>query len=130
MDLYLRRRILDDQERGKQSLAARVRRSCQGGAWRTRRILGGLGEAGRILLRGSKIAFSMINERPESLFLFFLVSPSILTLGLNKTNWTQPLWENCLAPAAVAAASVHKYWTSTFGKAAENTELTELLKLA
>ncbi|KAL2520640.1 hypothetical protein Fot_24563 [Forsythia ovata] len=47
-----------------------------------------------------------------------------------STNWTQPLWENCLAPAAVAAASVHKYWTSTFGKAAENTELTELLKLA
>ncbi|KAL2537977.1 hypothetical protein Fot_19368 [Forsythia ovata] len=33
-------------------------------------------------------------------------------------------------PAAKAAASVHKYWTSAFGKAADNTELTELLKLA
>ncbi|KAL2529090.1 hypothetical protein Fot_21691 [Forsythia ovata] len=28
------------------------------------------------------------------------------------------------------AASVHKYWTSAFGKAAETVELTELLKLA
>ncbi|KAL2529517.1 hypothetical protein Fot_22118 [Forsythia ovata] len=33
-------------------------------------------------------------------------------------------------PAAIAAASVHKYWTSAFGKAADDTELTELLKLA
>ncbi|KAL2538005.1 hypothetical protein Fot_19396 [Forsythia ovata] len=32
--------------------------------------------------------------------------------------------------AAKAVASVHKYWTSTFGKAADNVELTELLKLA
>ncbi|KAL2515443.1 R3H domain-containing protein 4 [Forsythia ovata] len=34
------------------------------------------------------------------------------------------------APAAIAAASVHKYWTSAFGKDADNVELTELLKLA
>ncbi|KAL2551910.1 hypothetical protein Fot_05529 [Forsythia ovata] len=34
------------------------------------------------------------------------------------------------APAAIAAASVHKYWTSTFEKAADNAELMELLKLA
>ncbi|KAL2500603.1 hypothetical protein Fot_34451 [Forsythia ovata] len=33
-------------------------------------------------------------------------------------------------PAAIAMASVHKYWTSTFGKAADDAELTELLKLA
>ncbi|KAL2494814.1 Uncharacterized protein Fot_38571 [Forsythia ovata] len=33
-------------------------------------------------------------------------------------------------PAANAAASVHKYWTSAFGEVAENVELTELLKLA
>ncbi|KAL2529338.1 hypothetical protein Fot_21939 [Forsythia ovata] len=33
-------------------------------------------------------------------------------------------------PVANAAASVHKYWTSAFGKAAETVELTELLKLA
>ncbi|KAL2545191.1 hypothetical protein Fot_14424 [Forsythia ovata] len=33
------------------------------------------------------------------------------------------------SPAAKAAASVHKYWTSAFGKAADNAELTELLKL-
>ncbi|KAL2520069.1 Uncharacterized protein Fot_23992 [Forsythia ovata] len=34
------------------------------------------------------------------------------------------------APAAIAAASVHKYWTSAFEKAADNAELMELLKLA
>ncbi|KAL2489130.1 SPRY domain-containing protein [Forsythia ovata] len=35
-----------------------------------------------------------------------------------------------LALAAIAAASVHKYWTSAFEKAADNAELIELLKLA
>ncbi|KAL2495743.1 hypothetical protein Fot_39500 [Forsythia ovata] len=36
-----------------------------------------------------------------------------------------------LPPAVVnAASSVHKYWTSAFGKAAETSEVTELLKLA
>ncbi|KAL2528627.1 hypothetical protein Fot_21228 [Forsythia ovata] len=32
-------------------------------------------------------------------------------------------------PAAIVAASVHKYWTMAFGKATDNVELTELLKL-
>ncbi|KAL2550182.1 hypothetical protein Fot_11712 [Forsythia ovata] len=32
--------------------------------------------------------------------------------------------------AAIAAASVHKYWTSAFRKATDNAELMELLKLA
>ncbi|KAL2509216.1 hypothetical protein Fot_32863 [Forsythia ovata] len=36
-----------------------------------------------------------------------------------------------LPPAvAIAATSVHKYWTSVFGKAAETAEVTELVKLA
>ncbi|KAL2487980.1 hypothetical protein Fot_41272 [Forsythia ovata] len=34
------------------------------------------------------------------------------------------------APVAIAAASVHKYWTSAFDKFADNAELMELLKLA
>ncbi|KAL2549929.1 hypothetical protein Fot_11459 [Forsythia ovata] len=33
-------------------------------------------------------------------------------------------------PTAIAAASVHKYWTSAFGKAADDAKLTKLLKLA
>ncbi|KAL2483223.1 hypothetical protein Fot_44667 [Forsythia ovata] len=33
-------------------------------------------------------------------------------------------------PAAIAVASVHKYWTFAFGKAANDAELSELLKLA
>ncbi|KAL2494968.1 hypothetical protein Fot_38725 [Forsythia ovata] len=36
-----------------------------------------------------------------------------------------------LPPAvAIAATSVHKYWTSAFGKAADTVEVTELMKLA
>ncbi|KAL2507760.1 hypothetical protein Fot_31407 [Forsythia ovata] len=36
-----------------------------------------------------------------------------------------------LPPAvAIAATSVHKYWTSAFGKAADTAEVTELMKLA
>ncbi|KAL2488102.1 hypothetical protein Fot_41394 [Forsythia ovata] len=36
-----------------------------------------------------------------------------------------------LPPAvALAATSVHKYWTSAFGKAADTAEVTELMKLA
>ncbi|KAL2559480.1 hypothetical protein Fot_04219 [Forsythia ovata] len=36
-----------------------------------------------------------------------------------------------LPPAvALAATSVHKYWTSSFGKAADTAEVTELMKLA
>ncbi|KAL2557004.1 Uncharacterized protein Fot_01743 [Forsythia ovata] len=38
--------------------------------------------------------------------------------------------EKLLAPFAIAAALVHKYWTSTFTKAVDNAELIELLKLA
>ncbi|KAL2520039.1 hypothetical protein Fot_23962 [Forsythia ovata] len=34
------------------------------------------------------------------------------------------------ASATIPAASVHKYWTSTFGNAVNNVELTKLLKLA
>ncbi|KAL2545911.1 hypothetical protein Fot_15144 [Forsythia ovata] len=34
------------------------------------------------------------------------------------------------APAAIAVASIHKYWTSAFEKATDNAELMELLKLA
>ncbi|KAL2513724.1 hypothetical protein Fot_27695 [Forsythia ovata] len=50
------------------------------------------------------------------------------TLGLVGKNPT--VLEKLPAPAAIAAASVHKYWTSAFGKAADNVELMELLKLA
>ncbi|KAL2558970.1 hypothetical protein Fot_03709 [Forsythia ovata] len=34
------------------------------------------------------------------------------------------------APTSIPAASIHKYWTTAFGKATDNAELKELLKLA
>ncbi|KAL2493837.1 hypothetical protein Fot_37594 [Forsythia ovata] len=69
--------------------------------WMMREILGGLGEVGKILLRRS--------HRDE-------LDPTILG--------------KLPAPAAIAAASVHKYWTSAFEKVADKADLTELLKLA
>ncbi|KAL2544729.1 hypothetical protein Fot_13962 [Forsythia ovata] len=38
--------------------------------------------------------------------------------------------EKLLVSPTIATASIHKYWTSAFVKAADNTELIELLKLA
>ncbi|KAL2489175.1 hypothetical protein Fot_42467 [Forsythia ovata] len=83
---------------GRQLLITRERRLCQGGAWRMmgmRRILEGLDEAERVILRELRTAFPMIKEYPEPLFLLLLVSTSILILGLIRTNWTQLFWENC-----------------------------------
>ncbi|KAL2489758.1 hypothetical protein Fot_43050 [Forsythia ovata] len=54
-----------------------------------------LGEVGRIILRGLRIAFSMIEERPEPLFLLIMLSLNMLTLDIDRTNWTLPFWENC-----------------------------------
>ncbi|KAL2538964.1 hypothetical protein Fot_20355 [Forsythia ovata] len=52
------------------------------------------------------------------------------TLGPTGTSLDPTVLGKLPPPAAIAVASVHKYWTSTFGRAADNTELTELLKLA
>ncbi|KAL2544400.1 hypothetical protein Fot_13633 [Forsythia ovata] len=38
--------------------------------------------------------------------------------------------ETLLATSAMAAASVHKYWTSTWAKATDNADISELLKMA
>ncbi|KAL2519799.1 hypothetical protein Fot_23722 [Forsythia ovata] len=72
-----------------------------------------------------------------------------LTQGANQTSipplhgWTERIniesRKDELVPAileklpvlfAIAVASVHKYWTSAFAKAADNVELLEMLKLA
>ncbi|KAL2549943.1 hypothetical protein Fot_11473 [Forsythia ovata] len=117
-DLFFHRKSLDDHARGRQSPIARRRGPCPGKGWRIRRILVGPGKAERILLQRLRIAFSKIEERPEPLFLILLdeLDPTVL--------------EKLPASTAIAAVSVHKYWTSTFWKAADNVELTELLKLA
>ncbi|KAL2550416.1 hypothetical protein Fot_11946 [Forsythia ovata] len=63
--------------------------------------------AGRLLLRGLRIAFSTIEEHPKPLFLLLdELDPAVL----GKFS----------ALVAIAAASVHKYWTSTFAKDADN----------
>ncbi|KAL2545997.1 hypothetical protein Fot_15230 [Forsythia ovata] len=53
-----------------------------------------------------------------------------INIGSRWDELDPTVLEKLPPPAAKAAASVHKYWTSAFGKATDNVELTELLKLA
>ncbi|KAL2500392.1 hypothetical protein Fot_34240 [Forsythia ovata] len=56
--------------------------------------------------------------------------PKYINIGSRHDELDPTALGKLSAPAAIAATSVHKYWTSAFGKAAENAELMELLKLA
>ncbi|KAL2483276.1 hypothetical protein Fot_44720 [Forsythia ovata] len=55
--------------------------------------------------------------------------PEYINIGSRHDELDPTALGKLSAPAAIATASVHKYWTSTFRKAAVNAELTELLKL-
>ncbi|KAL2514694.1 hypothetical protein Fot_28665 [Forsythia ovata] len=64
-------------------------------------------------------------------------SPSLLSgkydyinIGSRRDELDPTILRKLPPPAAKAAASVHKYWTSAFGKAVENAEVSELLRLA
>ncbi|KAL2545033.1 Uncharacterized protein Fot_14266 [Forsythia ovata] len=61
-----------------------------------------------------------------------LVPPPVecINIGFRVDELDPTILGKLPASAAIVAASVHKYWTSTFGKAADNAELLELLKLA
>ncbi|KAL2520307.1 hypothetical protein Fot_24230 [Forsythia ovata] len=52
-----------------------------------------------------------------------------INIGSHWDELDPTVLEKLPPPATKAAASDHKYWTSVFGKAADNVELTELLKL-
>ncbi|KAL2559105.1 hypothetical protein Fot_03844 [Forsythia ovata] len=52
-----------------------------------------------------------------------------INIGSRQDELDPTVLKKLPLPAANTAASVHKYWTSAFGEAAENAELTELLKL-
>ncbi|KAL2529726.1 hypothetical protein Fot_22327 [Forsythia ovata] len=70
-----------------------------------------------------------IAERERSTLLYLILS-NASTSGFVGMSWSQQFLGKLPAPAAIAAASVHKYWTSAFGKVTDNAELMELLKLA
>ncbi|KAL2489148.1 hypothetical protein Fot_42440 [Forsythia ovata] len=56
--------------------------------------------------------------------------PKYINIGSRQDELDPTVLGKLLAPATIAAASVHKYWISNFAKAADNVELMELLKLA
>ncbi|KAL2545209.1 Uncharacterized protein Fot_14442 [Forsythia ovata] len=53
-----------------------------------------------------------------------------INIGFHRDELDPTVLGKLPALVAIAAASVHKYWTSTLGKAADNTKLMKLLKLA
>ncbi|KAL2514574.1 hypothetical protein Fot_28545 [Forsythia ovata] len=53
-----------------------------------------------------------------------------INIGFHRDELDPMVLGKLPALATIAAASVHKYWTPAFKKAADNTELMELLKLA
>ncbi|KAL2514165.1 hypothetical protein Fot_28136 [Forsythia ovata] len=53
-----------------------------------------------------------------------------INIGFRQDELDPTVLEKLPALATIATASVHKYWTPTFSKAADNAELMELLKLA
>ncbi|KAL2493684.1 Uncharacterized protein Fot_37441 [Forsythia ovata] len=52
-----------------------------------------------------------------------------INIGCRQDELDPMVLGKLLALAAIAAASIHKYWTFAFGKATDNAELIELLKL-
>ncbi|KAL2538567.1 hypothetical protein Fot_19958 [Forsythia ovata] len=51
-------------------------------------------------------------------------------LSLLEDELDPAILEKLLVPSAISAASVHKYWTSAFDKAADNAELLEMKRVA
>ncbi|KAL2514644.1 hypothetical protein Fot_28615 [Forsythia ovata] len=53
-----------------------------------------------------------------------------INIGSHRDKLDPTVLGKLPVPTTIAAASVHKYWTSAFDKATDNAELMELLKLA
>ncbi|KAL2559918.1 hypothetical protein Fot_04657 [Forsythia ovata] len=53
-----------------------------------------------------------------------------INIGARQDKLDPSVVEKLPSAVALAATSVHKYWTSSFGKAADTAEVTELMKLA
>ncbi|KAL2494354.1 hypothetical protein Fot_38111 [Forsythia ovata] len=67
----------------------------------------------------------------EGTFRTSVLSPvEYINIGSRWDKLDPIVLEKLPASASITVASVYKYWTSAFEKAADNVELTELLKLA
>ncbi|KAL2478791.1 hypothetical protein Fot_47805 [Forsythia ovata] len=53
-----------------------------------------------------------------------------INIGARQDKLDPLVVEKLPSAVALAATSVYKYWTSSFGKAVDNAEVTELMKLA
>ncbi|KAL2455779.1 hypothetical protein Fot_57305 [Forsythia ovata] len=53
-----------------------------------------------------------------------------INIGSRQDELDPTILEKLLAPSAIAVASVHKYWTSTWAKVMDKADLLEYLKLA
>ncbi|KAL2544435.1 hypothetical protein Fot_13668 [Forsythia ovata] len=53
-----------------------------------------------------------------------------INIGVRQDKLNPSVVENLPPAVALAATPVHKYWTSSFDKAADTAKVTELMKLA
>ncbi|KAL2546510.1 hypothetical protein Fot_15743 [Forsythia ovata] len=53
-----------------------------------------------------------------------------INIGARQDKLDPSVVETLPPAVALAATSVHKYWTSSFGKVTDTAEVTELMKLA
>ncbi|KAL2545597.1 hypothetical protein Fot_14830 [Forsythia ovata] len=53
-----------------------------------------------------------------------------INIGARQDKLDPSVIENLPSAVALAATSVHKYWTSSFGRVVDTAEVTELMKLA
>ncbi|KAL2557715.1 hypothetical protein Fot_02454 [Forsythia ovata] len=56
--------------------------------------------------------------------------PEYINIGARQDKLDPLVVDKLPSAVALAATSVHKYWTSSFGKAVDTAEVTELMKLA
>ncbi|KAL2538276.1 hypothetical protein Fot_19667 [Forsythia ovata] len=52
-----------------------------------------------------------------------------INIGSSQNELDPAVLENLPAPSAIAVASVHKYWTSTWAKATDDADLIEMIKM-
>ncbi|KAL2520402.1 Uncharacterized protein Fot_24325 [Forsythia ovata] len=70
------------------------------------------------------------NRRPGRPSLSLPGRCEYINIGARQDKLDPSVVEKLPPAVALAATSVHKYWTSSFGKAADTAEVTELMKLA
>ncbi|KAL2552316.1 hypothetical protein Fot_05935 [Forsythia ovata] len=118
--------MFDNQIKGRRLSMMKEKRLCQKGSWKmkiAREILGGPSEAGRLFFGKLEKPFLLIDVQIGPQFLPSTAGSSVSILGSRQDELDPAILEKLPVPSAIAATSIHKYWTSAWAKAgAEDIE--------